>query len=41
MFPNPAKSAWLYQISCVRTDAGHEGELCEGIAPVDPGAVIG
>ncbi|MHC4392944.1 MAG: hypothetical protein ACYS22_16755 [Planctomycetota bacterium] len=37
----PAKSAWLYQISCVRTDAGHEGELCEGIAPVDPGAVIG
>lgn len=37
----PAKSAWLYQISCVRTDEGHEGELCEGIAPVDPGAVIG
>ncbi len=37
----PAKSAWLYQISCVRTDPGYEGTQCTGIAPVDPGAVIG
>lgn len=37
----PDKSAWLYQISCIRTDAGSEGELCTGIAPIDPGAVIG
>lgn len=37
----PAKSAWLYQVSCIRTDEGHEGEECEGIPPVDPGAVIG
>ncbi len=37
----PAKSAWLYQISCVRTDPGHEGVQCTDIPPVDPGVVIG
>ena len=37
----PTKSAWLYQISCVRTDEGSAGDSCTGIAPVDPGVVIG
>ncbi len=34
----PPKSAWIYQVSCVMTNGSG---LCPGIAPIDPGVIIG